>query len=302
MKTQIKILLTASVVLFCYVTGITQNTITLRTNASNSSSAIVSTLNTNYNYGTTDDFAAIAWTYVGNSFVMRSFLKFDLSMISPESTIQSAKLSLYSNPNSSNSQLHSSLSGSNACYLKRVTSSWSPSTISWSNQPTSSSVNQVALSQSSSMTQNYIDIDITNLIQDIINSGTNEGIVIQLQTEQLYRSMVFASNIHPDTALRPKITISFRAPASANTNISTSTLTYSPNPFQNEIVVSDAQGLLNSEDLSVIDMLGREVSVDKSGNEHQIFINTTKLSNGVYFLRYAAKGKKVQYFKLVKNS
>ena len=114
------------------------------------------------------EFDAIDWTVTGNEFTSRSLLQFDLSQIPTGATINSAFLSLYGCPGSSNTQ---GSTGSNTCYLQRVTSAWDESTVTWNNQPSTANQNQVTLIQSSSTTQNYLDIDVTVLFQDIINNA-----------------------------------------------------------------------------------------------------------------------------------
>jgi hypothetical protein len=157
----------------------------------------------------------MAWTSGGNPVVVRSLINFDLSSIPDGTTIKSAKLSLYNNSTSvNNSGKHSEESvypgtgGENAAYLKRITSSWDESNVTWNNQPTTSSQNQVSLAASTDAHQNYTDIDVTPLIQDIINNRpTSFGIMLMLQTESYYRGLIFASGDNADATKRPKIII-----------------------------------------------------------------------------------------------
>src|SRR5439155_8917645 len=107
--------------------------------------------------------------------------------------------------NSINGAGQSNLSGSNAAWLQRITSSWNKYTACWNNQPTTTSVNQAVLPASISSTQNYT-VDVTSLVQDMIDSAaTSFGFMLRLQTEQYWRSLVFASCNHPDNTLHPKL-------------------------------------------------------------------------------------------------
>jgi hypothetical protein len=154
------------------------------------------------------DFIANAWTANGDSFVMRSFIDFDLSQLPPNATIISAHLSLYGNPQSGHPQLHSSLSGPNTSELHRITSLWGETSVTWNSQPTTDSTNKVILPQATSTTQNYLNIDVTSHIQMKVSNPTSHyGFMLKLATEYKYRCMVFASSDHTNPYLRPRLVI-----------------------------------------------------------------------------------------------
>lgn len=164
--------------------------------------AYVDELNPNKNYATYQDYGAWAWTFGGNPGIGRSLLEFDLSSIPQTAVIDTALISLYHNPNSTNA----GQSGANAAYLQRITSSWSESTVTWNTQPTTSTNNQVTLVASSSGTQNYIDQNVTALVQDMISSpSTSHGFMLKLQVEQILASMKFASSDHTNSSLHPQL-------------------------------------------------------------------------------------------------
>ncbi|MCP4125349.1 MAG: DNRLRE domain-containing protein [Bacteroidetes bacterium] len=136
----------------------------------------------NTNYGDFEGLTAQAQTTNSNPVQYRGLLQFDLSSIESGSTILNAKLSLYYNPNSVHMQ--SSQSGSNACYLQRVISNWDQSTVTWNTQPSITTTNQVTLPQSSSSTQDYPDINVTQLVQDMVdNPAEGQGFLLRLITE-----------------------------------------------------------------------------------------------------------------------
>lgn len=202
----------------CSSMGVAQTTVTIYTNPQNSSSALINNYYPNTALGFTDDLHAIAWTSSSVVFTTRGLLRIDLSSIPANAVIQSATLSLYSNTTSSNQQLHSSLSGSNAGFLRRITQPWNANAVSWGNQPSVSTQNQVIIPQSTSSTQDYPNIDVSNLIQDIVSSGNNYGFILRLQTESHYRSLIFASNHHSDTTKRPRLSITYTLPFSILTS------------------------------------------------------------------------------------
>lgn len=82
------------------------------------------------------ELVAVSWTSGGQSYNFRGAFKFDLSSIPASATILTAKLILFSNPTPLNGDLVNANSGSNnSMYIRRLLSSWSPSTITWYNQP-----------------------------------------------------------------------------------------------------------------------------------------------------------------------
>ena len=154
------------------------------------------------------DFAAIAWTNNSVDVIGRHLFKFDLNPISQNALVVQAKLSLFANNNPLN-PAHSTLSGSNASYIRRVIGSWNSATTCYNNQPSVTSINEVLVGPTTAAGQNFLQIDVTNLFRDIIQSGQNNGLMLMLQTEQKYRSMNFASGANMDTTLQPLLEIEF---------------------------------------------------------------------------------------------
>ena len=183
-----------------------QVTLNLHPNATNGIDALIDNSSASTNYGTTQDFAAWAWTS-GGATTARSLLKFDLSSIPSNATITSATLSLYCNTTSSVTQLNS---GANACLLQRITSAWTETGVTWNNQPTTTAVNQDTLAQSTSTTQNYPSIDVKNLVIDMVNNpSTSYGFMLKLMTEATYRCMVMSSSDNSDSTKWPRLVIMY---------------------------------------------------------------------------------------------
>jgi hypothetical protein len=160
----------------------------------------------NKNYGTKKDLNAIAWTNSGNISNIRSLIQFDLSSIPANAVVTSALLSLYYNPSST----EGTHSGTNTALLQRVTSSWGELTVTWDTQPTTTTVNQATLPSSSSSTQDYPNINVTAMVQEMVtNPSTNFGFMLRQQTETIFRKMIFASSDNVTAALRPKLVVSY---------------------------------------------------------------------------------------------
>ncbi|MCX6233897.1 MAG: PKD domain-containing protein [Bacteroidetes bacterium] len=191
-----------------------QTTITLQPGPEDGKDAFISTYYPDQNYYYHIDYIAMAWTAGGIPFVVRSLIEFDLSVVPSGASIINASLSLYNSPDPTNNHgEHSSLSGPNTCWLQRITDEWDEYTVTWNNQPSTTTLHQVTLKQSVDPHQDYEDIDVTQLIKDIIdNPETGHGFMIRLITEEYYRCMIFASSDHPDPNLHPKLAITFIAP------------------------------------------------------------------------------------------
>ena len=169
------------------------------------------------------DMPIAAWTNNENGCATmqhRSFLKFTaLNTIPQTATILSAKLSLFGVSSSlslpqGNSYYPGSpynSFGTNECWIKQVTGSWSESNITWNNQPAVTETNRVAIPASTSQWGYGVqDIDVTNMVKDMVTNATNNGFCIMLQNEVYYRSVTFASSDNADAAKRPKLVITYR--------------------------------------------------------------------------------------------
>ncbi|MDM8536817.1 DNRLRE domain-containing protein [Desulfobacterales bacterium HSG17] len=173
--------------------------------------AHLSSLYPDQNYGDHQDLNAAAWTSRRSLSNVRNVILFEgIDSIPPGAQILSAKLSLFNNPTASNGFLngeHSSYSGSNESVIKRVTSQWYEYDVTWNTQPSTTSLNEAIVPQSTNPNQDY-EIDVTDMVNDMINFR-NFGFLLKLETEIRYRCLLFASSDHPDSNLHPKLEISY---------------------------------------------------------------------------------------------
>jgi hypothetical protein len=155
-------------------------------------------ITTNYTqpFGNYPNMFAMAGTHNGEPFVCRSLIDFDLSSVPMGAYIIDARLSLYFANNPANPHTHF---GDNGAFLQRVITPWEEDSVTWYNQPGTTVQNQVRLPKSQSPTQDYTDIDVTVLIQDILNDPENSyGILFRLQVEEMYRRLIFSSGDYED--------------------------------------------------------------------------------------------------------
>jgi len=257
------------------------------------------------NYGSKFDFCAIAWTRLNDPLVVRSLVEFNLGHIPQGYTVLTAKLSLYFNPNSSDGK-HSSLTGLNKTVLKRITSNWDEHQVTWDTQPTTTAQHQIFLPATINDYQDFLDIDVTQLINDMIsNPNSGYGFMLQLVDEQFYRMVMFASSDHPDFNLHPKLVMKARNPnyippvyrmpiCDALNNLS-----IYPNPAEENVnlVVTD---LSQDIELELFDITGRIVRKQMLCTESSN-IDVSHLAQGTYLLRMRTEGCEVKRIKFVIN-
>ncbi|WP_297511553.1 DNRLRE domain-containing protein [Flavobacterium sp.] len=241
--------------------GNSQNTLTLQPNATLGKDAFISSNVPTTGQGTSPELDAGAWTIFGSPMAIRGLIDFDLSSLPPGAIIQTATLTLYNNPNSVNgfaNGQHASASGSNESVLQRITSPWSED-VAWSNQPTTTSQNEVTLPQSTDPFQNYV-LNVTSLIQDeLANPNNSFGFLLKLKTESPFRLLVFASSDHPNAALHPKLVITYTLPCT--------TVTIQPNAtvgkdaFISSNVLSTGQGNSPELDACAWTIFGTPISI-----------------------------------------
>ncbi|WP_163710887.1 DNRLRE domain-containing protein [Mangrovibacterium lignilyticum] len=150
---------------------------------------------------------AAGWTSNAQADLIRMLFEFNLTMVSKSAVVVSAQLSLYGK-DSSPSQ-NSTMSGSNACWIERITEDWSEEEVSWLNQPATTDENRVEIPESTTADEDY-ELDVTALVQDMVNNPSEGyGFMVKLQTEQAYRMMAFATSDNADENLRPRLIVQF---------------------------------------------------------------------------------------------
>jgi hypothetical protein len=280
--------------IYCFSTTVGQIVATLQPDGITGKDALLHGLSSevNNNYGGNTQLAATAWTFNGVPGVVRSLIEFNLTSIPINSIIDSAKLSLYAIDYSTGLGQHSTLSGSNDCWLERVTSSWNESTVTWNTQPTITTQGIVSLPASTSATQDYLNINVTAIVQDMVtNPSTNFGFMLKLQNENYYRNMNFCSSDHTNPALRPKLTIFYQVHKEVPEQYGTNNfISLYPNPFSNAVAIQMETELINGE-LTVYNSFGQMVKQIKNISGQSIILNRDNLPSGLYFIRLTRDDK-----------
>lgn len=161
------------------------------------------------NVGDNNYLQSYTWTISGTQVTCRSVMAFDLNSIPTGTQIKSATLSLYYADNLSN-DIQGFTGGENDLKIELVTQEWDESTITWNNQPSVSTTNAVTIPADGDGKVDKPDIDITTLIQTMINnSDGNFGIMISQIEETPYKSSFFASTENELVDKRPILKIEF---------------------------------------------------------------------------------------------
>ncbi len=232
----------------------------------------------NTNYGNSNRYSSTAWTNQGANSDGKGLLQFDLSSIPPNSVIISAELSLFFNTTDGDGQ-HSTLTNSNASYLQRITTPWDEMTVTWMNQPSITTTNQVLLAASTSPTQNYENTIVTALVQDMVdNPSGSHGFLLSGVSDQEYYRLTFASSDHLNPALHPKLVVVYQITASAEEHQITTFEIY-PNPASESVTIASENKI---ESIEVLDMSGRILKT-QTGESNIIDVNN--LNSGTYVIR-----------------
>jgi len=160
------------------------------------------------NYGNSLKFACMAWTHSGVPGRSRSMVEFDLSVIPPGMTIVDARLSLYF---VNLEPTYFGHTGDNGAWLQLITEPWEENTVTWNNQPATTTFDQVTLPPSTDPYQDYTDIDVTELVHHLYSEPeTYHGMMLRLIEESFYRCLLFASSDYLDTIeMRPMLEITY---------------------------------------------------------------------------------------------
>lgn len=184
-------------------TALVQEQVILQPDNSSGIDALISSKEMNSNFGKSNDASLIALKPDGVLSVTRFLLKFDLSEIPENAVITKAYLSLYSN-DTENKHI-----GENYFLIKRITSDWSETEVSWQKQPMTTETNQISVARFYSEEQDFTNIDISNLVKDELFFGNNYGFLIKLQSEKASKVVSIASSDHPNSSLHPKLEINY---------------------------------------------------------------------------------------------
>jgi hypothetical protein len=232
----------------------------------------------------------------GGLYKNRALFQFDLGDIPEGSIIQSARLNLFA---TSLSFLPGHIGPGNECLLQRVTEEWFEDSVTWNNQPGSSSLHQVVLPSSDTPDQNYINIDVTELVCDMIDLG-NFGFILKLEDENPSHALLFCSSDHQDESKYPQLEICYSLALGLEKPIDNEMFILFPNPARKFANIK----LINADpgNYSICEIFNSQGKLIYSQTiTHQSFkIYTENYNMGLYYVRVIS-GSIHQTKKLVIN-
>jgi hypothetical protein len=244
------------------------------------------------NYGTADYYGAFSQPgAAGGLNSGRGIMSFDLSGIPAGSTIVSAKLSMYGRGPWSTAGEAASVgdTGKNSCFLKRITTSWDQNVVTWHTQPTTTDFDEVTLAKSTSVAENYLHINVTQLVADMVADPDNSfGFEIALQTEKPVRALAFWSTNSSVQSLWPHLTITFTSGTNNPTGINAISNKNNGSIIFPDPVVSNATIVFNQTNqqgnlsVKIIDLTGKTIRTYTSASDRLTF-SRSGMADGLYF-------------------
>ena len=185
--------------------------------------------------------------------------------------------------------------------MQRVTNSWSENSATWITQPTVTTVDEVILPQSISGTQDYTNIDVTNMVRQMINNNNqNYGFSLKLTNENYYARLIFASGDNPDQGKHPLLEVCYTIATSVQETDVPFTISVFPNPFKDEVNISIATKIANAQ-FNLYDVLGKVVYTKSNLYGNQFHFDCPKIASGMYFYNLIESGIEISKGKLMKN-
>ncbi len=234
--------------------------------------------------------------------VNRALIHFDLSSIPSNATITSAKLDLYSISQIGSFPAHSG--SNNNVLVERALTPWTEYGVTWNNQPQTTSLNAQTLVGTNNPNQDYLDIDITAMINDMRAANANHGIKLRLASQIATNLLSFCSMNYPDSSKHPKLKISYTLNNSLgsieNPKVINETLNIFPNPASTSITLQYNFKDKNNVLFNIYNGNGELVlrtKLDPSDKTPQI--NLEGINNGVYFGSLTADGIVISTKKIV---
>jgi len=302
-----KLIALFAVLLTC-LTVVAQKTLTLQPNGVKGKDAVVFSCvpcgYNNKNFGTIAENSAVAWTKNGADYKVRSIMAFDLSTIPAGSTVISATLSLYGAAGSEDGN-HFGFFGSNKAWIQRVTAPWDENTVTWDHQPSTTTTNSVTLPGSTSGTQNYANINVKMLVQDMLNDPAHSfGFMLKLQNESVYKKLVFASSDHSNASIRPKLIVVYAPPVEdteksdgdLQQTASAQILHVFPNPAKESVNITINSSGEDQAFISIYDLRGREM-MDQTfllrEGKNNFKFETASWPKGIYMVMVTTAGEMI---------
>jgi hypothetical protein len=260
-----------------------QTTITLHPDMDATTAFHVGFNSENTNYGTSPRIETIDYvTPNGDENGSHGLFHFDLSSVPANMTITNASLDLFAYGPLSTLPGHF---GDNESWLQKLAGAWEEDVVTWNTEPGTDTTHQVLLPQSTSPTQDYLNIDLTEMVQDwYSNQATNYGLILKLVTQDTVRSLIFYSTDFSDSTKWPVLHVTYDFHESAQNISSSENFSIHPNPVT-DFVLCNIYSTRNFDSaLELYDVTGKLIQNVPMTQKMQA-IDLSNLSPGVYVLK-----------------
>lgn len=229
----------------------------------------------------------VSWASTGSN-IERFFVSADLSSIPSNAIITAATLNLYCYSVDNNLQ--------HPIYIRRVSTSWVESTITWNNQPSATTTGQLSFTHAQTSTANsWHSFNVLTHVQDMVNfPSANYGWRISMQTESgtgtkavNYRDSEQSVN----TSHRPYVQITYVLPIEVAGTVHHCTAGQNDG-FIDDIIISEGSETYSSYEWFKYDM-GTVTSIESGTNFANIGVSS--LADGLYLLRVTDNGGLIGY-------
>lgn len=173
------------------------------------------------NFGNGHLLHVAAWTWQGSFGVTETLFDFDWSLLPPNSKVSLANGKFFAlNGQDGSQEFHSTIDGNNDSWIEKITSPWDESTVTYTNRPSSTTVNRVYVSGTDSVNQD-LEMNLTTLVNEQLqNPGQSHGFLWKLVTPIKYRRVGLCSSNNEDPSKWPEIRLTFKAQGVTGTVIS----------------------------------------------------------------------------------
>ena len=233
-----------------------------------------------------------AYTIPGNNGplnINRALIQFDMSTIPQNAIITSANLNLYALGPIGSLTGHSGQN--NSAYIKRVTAPWSENTVTWNNQPATTIQNEVTLAPSTNSTQDYLNIDVKLLVQDMLINN-NYGFLLKQVNEVTTNVLLFCSSDYSDPNKFPSLEICYKLPSSIaiNNDINRGFKVF-PNPTSNILNLEFEETNINEDVLIELFTIDGKIIKSIANKKINTSLKINDIDTGIYFLKITTDNK-----------
>lgn len=236
------------------------------------------------NGGLNNVIRAEVWEWADRADTIRALLAFNLSELPADAHIISAKLSLsfFANPQ------FTPQTGDNRMSIRRITSGWDEALVTWNNQPSTTEEQQVILPPSSSTSQDYPDIDVTELVRMMAGEPEkNFGLMLAMENEVVFKGLTFASSDHADATKHPKLEIRYETVSDVRAtedDKAQSSVQIRVDRSGNHLLIDNAAGGPDQLEMKIADLAGNQV-LHSSRLQGPLTVNLEDLDDGLYFIQ-----------------